>query len=127
MELLGQLSAVRRCATVLAELEMREMSRGDSLPTQLQNRATECGAEMEAAEKELRRTLAPAAVFLSPATHQAVAELLGLRESIMANTTAPFDFYDEWGAETGRAYKKVLSEAQRELRAAFDDESPSAS
>jgi len=121
MELLGQLSEVGRCAKSLYELELREMQIGAPTPPHLQKRAQESESEMAAAEKELRRGLAPASVFLSSATRQAVAELLGSRETLMSNSPTPFDFYDEWSAEAWSAYEKVLAEAQRELRDAFED------
>lgn len=127
MELLGQLSEVGRCAKSLFELELREMRVGGPLPPHLQERAQECESGMAAAEKELRRGLAPASVFLSRATGQTVSELLGSRETLMSNSPTPFDFFDEWSAEAWNAYRKVLAEAQRELRDGFEDSQTSIS
>lgn len=125
MELMRQLSTVMRSAQALFVIAEQDLRTGRASSPEVRHRVAQLEAEMREAENELRHALAPAAVFLSSATHKEVAQLVGKREVITNNAIAAFDFYEEWVAEVRVAYEEVLYEARREIREAFEEEPPS--
>lgn len=126
MDLLRHLADVRWFAITLRDRLDVAMESPSVLPIgNNQAKISEAQADLEKAQAELRHALHPAAVFLSPATHAELTALYGKRWHSAETASDPVHFYNEWAGFVGDAYSKVLAEARRELRDAFQEDVPS--